>query len=551
MSKKKPSTTAEVSASMNRGFRNIAGCCMSLYVLLMLCGFPYLTHDAYFDILETRFQGFWRLTLGMGIIMLLLGLAYLICDLIYAEGRNGKAFFGLWNPKHYHDRLKPHLLPTDIPFALLILIYLLSMALSGYPYETWWGNRGRCMGVLVWLMLYLAYICITRFYHFRRWHVYAFLLAGLGVAIWGLTDFFQLNVFGFFDEVGDKAYWCIFASSIGNINSYTSYLALLIAVSMGFFVRGEKLLGCFISLLVFAVSNLALICGMSDNAIFTYGILYAAAPLLLWQQRRHVLRYGICILITLLAMRIGGILLTTPEFGTVNMGDINGMLITLGTYSVLWIPILALAVLLLLYALINRKSMGEKLTKLPKRLWAVLLLCASVIVVGILIDANLGNHAELWQSFGSFLYFNDRWGTGRGFAWRIALTYFVKDMSLLQKLFGYGPDTYYMVTMDNFFQDMVNAGYGMFDSAHNEYLNDLLTIGIAGVLAYLWLCLRFLKAWWKRAQTEPLYYAPMLMLLAYSAQAFVNIRVPIVFPILGVAMFVFMAGEKEDEACSP
>ena len=546
MPKKKQSTIAEASAVMNAGFGKIARRFMTLYVLLMLCGFPFLTHDAYFDILETRFQGFWTLTLGMGVIILLLSLAYLLCDLLYTEGRNTKAFFARLNPRHYHDRLKPRLLPTDIPFAVLILIYLLSMALSGYPYETWWGNRGRYMGVLMWLMLFLAYVCITRFYRLRRWHVYAFLLAGLGVCLWGLTDFFQLNVFGFFDEVPDRAYWSIFAASIGNINSYTSYLALLLAVSMGLFVRAEKLPEGLFALAAFCIANQALICGMSDNVVFTYGMLYAAAPLLLWQQRRHVLRYGICLLITLLAMRLGGIMINTPALGTINMGENNGILITLGSCSALWLPILALGAVLLIGGLLTRRTMGQALTKLPKRLWTGLIVLGIAAVLGVLIDANMGNHAALWQPFSSFLCFNDKWGTGRGFAWRMALTYFVNDMPFLQKLFGYGPDTYYMITMDNYFQDMVNAGYGMFDSAHNEYLNYLMTIGIAGLLAYLWLCLRFLKTWRRRAQARPMYYVPMLMLLAYSAQAFINICVPIVYPILAVAMFAFMAGEREE-----
>lgn len=545
MSKKTPSTIAEASAFMNEGFLKIARRVMTVYVLLMLCGFPFLTHDAYFDILETRFQGFWTLTLGMGVIILLIGLVYLVCDLIYTEGRNLKAFFGLLNPKHFRDRLKPRLLPTDIPFAVLILIYLLSMALSGYPYETWWGNRGRYMGVLMWLMLFLAYVCITRFYRLRRWHIYAFLLAGLGICLWGITDFFELNVFGFFDEVPDRTYWIIFAASIGNINSYTSYLAILIAVSMALFVRAEKLSAGLFALLVFCISNQAMICGMSDNAVFTYGMLYAAAPLLLWQQRRHVLRCGICLLITMLAMRLGGIWITTPGLQTINQDYNNGVLITLGTHSALWLPVLALGVVLLIGGLLNRQHMGQALTKLPKRLWTGLIVLGIVAVIGILVDANTGNHADLWQPYSGFLYFNDQWGTGRGFAWRMALTYFANDMPFLQKLFGYGPDTYYMITMDNYFQDMVNAGYGMFDSAHNEYLNYLMTIGVAGLLAYLWLCLRFLKTWRQRAQAQPLYYAPMLMLLAYSAQAFINICVPIVYPILAVTMFAFTAGEKE------
>ena len=545
MTKKKQSTAAEVSVFINKGFRKIAGRFMTLYVLLILCVFPFLTHDAYFDILETRFRGFWTWTLGMGVIMLLLGITYLISDRIYAGGIGGRAFFALWNPKHFRDRLKLHLLPTDIPFVLLILIYLISMALSGYPYETWWGNRGRYMGVLMWLMLFLAYVCITRLYRFRRWHLYAFLLAGLAICLWGITDFFELNVFGFFDEVPDRKYWIIFAASIGNINSYTSYLAILVAVSMALFVRAEKLPECLFALLVFCVSNQAMICGMSDNAVFTYSMLYAAAPLILWRERRHVLRTGICLLITMLAMRLGGIWITTPGLDTINQDYNNGVLITIGTYSAFWIPILALGILLLIYGLLNRKSMGQTLTKLPKRLWIGFLVLVLAAIAAVLIDANAGNHADLWQPFSGFLYFNDQWGTGRGFAWRMALTYFTKDMPILQKFFGYGPDSYYMITMDNYFQDMVNAGYGMFDSAHNEYLNYLMTIGIAGLLTYLWLCLRFLKSWWKRAQTEPLYYAPMLMLLAYGAQAFINICVPIVYPILAVLMFALMAGEKE------
>ena len=247
----------------------------------------------------------------------------------------------------------------------------------------------------------------------------------------------------------------------------------------------------------------------------------------------------------MLAMRLGGIWITTPGLDTINQDYNNGVLITIGTYSAFWIPILALGILLLIYGLLNRKSMGQTLTKLPKRLWIGFLVLVLAAIAAVLIDANAGNHADLWQPFSGFLYFNDQWGTGRGFAWRMALTYFTKDMPILQKFFGYGPDSYYMITMDNYFQDMVNAGYGMFDSAHNEYLNYLMTIGIAGLLTYLWLCLRFLKSWWKRAQTEPLYYAPMLMLLAYGAQAFINICVPIVYPILAVLMFALMAGEKE------
>ena len=55
---------------------------------------------------------------------------------------------------------------------------------------------------------------------------------------------------------------------------------------------------------------------------------------------------------------------------------------------------------------------------------------------------------------------------------------------LKHKLFGYGPDTFGILTTDRFFGDMINATGLIFDNAHNEYLQFLLTIGPIGLIAY-------------------------------------------------------------------
>ena len=58
-------------------------------------------------------------------------------------------------------------------------------------------------------------------------------------------------------------------------------------------------------------------------------------------------------------------------------------------------------------------------------------------------------------------------------------------MLLIQKIFGYGPDTFGIVTKANNYPEMFDRYYETFDSAHNEYLQYLVTIGPFGLLAYL------------------------------------------------------------------
>ena len=48
------------------------------------------------------------------------------------------------------------------------------------------------------MTLYVVmYFIVSRFWKFRGWMVHAFLLAGLIVCLIGITDYFQMDIFGF------------------------------------------------------------------------------------------------------------------------------------------------------------------------------------------------------------------------------------------------------------------------------------------------------------------------------------------------------------------
>ena len=91
---------------------------------------------------------------------------------------------------------------------------------------------------------------------------------------------------------------------------------------------------------------------------------------------------------------------------------------------------------------------------------------------------------------------------------------------------------------------MIQAGYGYFDAAHNEYIDYITTIGILGIAAYLGIFVSGLRQMFKRPKNV---YAIAcgFAVLAYLIQAVVNIAIPIVTPVLMLLLYVGINSVKE------
>ena len=51
-------------------------------------------------------------------------------------------------------------------------------------------------------MLYVgAYFCITRYYQAKEWHLVIFVAAGLFMCVFGISDFFDMDLLGFKAEI--------------------------------------------------------------------------------------------------------------------------------------------------------------------------------------------------------------------------------------------------------------------------------------------------------------------------------------------------------------
>jgi hypothetical protein len=550
------STKTKADDGLENGtlFQNFASHIMDIYVLVMLCVFPLYTHDGYYDILKSRFDFFWRATCITAAILLIAGVFY------FLSGRKGThkvekgGILQQLNPASLWKKLSV----PDRFLLLLIFIYFISFALSGYPYETWWGNLGRYQGLLNMLMIGLLYFMITRFYHYKARHIKAFQMIGLLMCLWGITDFFKMDIFGFFADVTDVGYMELFASSIGNINMYTTATAMLLALSTTLFILEQGKIRLAVDFVCMAAAAFASVMGLSDNFILSIVALYGTLPFFTWRSGRELLKYFISVTVLLTAAKVSAILSMTEGITTIANIYNMGLIMKLGMYP--WFSFIlmgCIAITLGIAITITlRKSWDAPLPKWIRKIWADLCIVAFSIVIFAFFDANVAGHQASWEKLGlsNAIVFNDAWGTGRGLNWHMAMDYFVHRMPLLKKLIGYGPDSYYMIAMDNFFDKMAAAGYGMFDAAHNEYLNYLITVGIAGLVVYLLFMIsmframaRFLRQntgdiYEKEPATEMVYVtAAIMVIITYMAQAFINIAVPIVAPMLYIIFSIGMS----------
>ena len=528
-------TNIKNEKQINNIFENITKWLMEIYVLFYLCIYPLCIHEKYYDILTFRFSLFWKPTLAYGCIFLVLGIIYLLREAPRNKGVN---------IKNYFQKFK--LSGTDIAFTVLILIFTISTVCAEYPYEAFWGDRGRNQGLLLWLMFYIAYILVTRFYKYKKWHLYAYMLFSSIVCIWGILNYFMIS-FGMFDGT-DPMNAYKFVSSIGNINTYNGYTAIFYGVAAVAFMLSEKTYENIFSFVMLLIVTIAHIMGKSDNAVLSTAVVWLVIPLLFIKNWSQFSKFFTIILLFIASLK--GIFMIS-SLGIPTMNDENpSTIIALGDKGI--VTVLLLLVLLAAAAAgyygIKGREMSDKALKRLKTTWIALIAMGFITVITILVLANKGVHPEIWEPYKNILIFNDEWGTFRGLNWRLAMEYWNNDATLFAKIFGYGPDTYYIITMDRFFDLMYWNNYGYFDSVHNEYLEYMLTVGIAGLIAYLAFLFTAVKSMLSGKERGAWMIA--VGVIAYAVQAVINIAIAITTPVLMILMFVGIAAGSNKCKCN-
>lgn len=536
--------------SLSEIFSNIAAAITGVFVFIILVIFPLYTNDKYFDILAARYMFFKIWAIMFVLSLSLLGVIYLIVDYIKDEEEVPAAIKFL--NRLTWPNIKKNVLISDIFMIMMVVVCLISTIGSEFKTESFYGSSGRFQGLECWMLYATTYFCITRTFRYKRIFLDFAIICGCIACIWGTMDFFMMDPFKFF--VGVNAHQrSMFASSIGNLNTYTNYTIIVFAMSAILFMLEKNIIKLVFYGIATVIGAIGCVCGLADNAVLGIFALFLVIPFFMFKTRRDLLRYLIVFEIFFFSLFFFWNGLRYPHNAV--QDSILKQLIHKPFIPYIFIPfgIIVIIIGILMYKTKPKfdMSINNCLTQLdsvlPKyaiKIYLGIVVLGFVLVFYIILDMNIfKKHVDIWSNIPSInqFVFNDDWGTHRGHNWRIAFTNFTQNFNLFQKLFGYGPDTYLVVTERTFYEEMVNRYGEVYDSAHNEYINYLICEGVIGLISYLGLFVSGIVYAVKSSKNNKIVLASVVAVICYMVQAIVNIAIPITTPIFFTLMYIGVA----------
>ena len=498
---------------------NVRNAIVNYYLVLMFSVFPLFATDAYFNIRHDKYHLFLGLT-GVMMIAVFLITLYMNFD---TPKDTQKSPDDVWYKK---------LSVTDWAMLAFLGVCVISTLFSSNVSDAVFGTQGRNNGLLLMAFYVGAYFAVSRFFYQFE---YIFLVfAGVSSAVYllavlnsiyidplGMFTAFYENLDVYAETLKD------FTSTIGNKNLMSSYICVSLPVFITLSVHSQKLIYRALYLLASALGFMSLMSADSDSGIL--GMAVIAVILLIWYSKRiaHLKRYMLAITVMFASAKLLRFIYFLADDNTKGIDQFQQIFVYSNTGYIL---ILTFAIITAVLYFIDFKKPEIVFSNAVPTTLGVIALLGFIGGIGIIIYYscfNLNAELDTWERL---LRYNDSWGTHRGFMWTRSLWIF-NDASVFEKLFGVGPDMFYSA-FSPYFADLMHYGDSSTNAAHNEYLNYLVTIGIAGLGAYLVAIGSSIRNAIKSACKNPLAIVCISAVICYSAQAIVNIAQPITTPLL-------------------
>ena len=425
---------------------------------------------------------------------------------------------------------------TDWSAIALALSCALSTLFSPYITLAFWGEMslgsfsvGRNNGLFLILLYVAVYFMLSRLYRFRE-VVFAALAASCSIVylLTVLNGFYidPLNMLAQFKDSQPSVYMEFF-STIGNKNMLASFICVTLPVSFVMAVLTEKLWMRVLCLTATALGSMAMIIGDSDSALLGSAVFLAVMLVVFARRPERLKRYFLGVTVMLGSVSLLRLFSSLMNDNYKELGDL-----TKGILFSDKMPLFAgiAAVVTVLLCVLDWKKPGFMLPKAVPVILGALFGGAALSAFGVFLYFSAADTATDLGSMEKLLRMNDAWGTHRGIMWLRSFKIF-GEANVWQKLFGTGPDTFYFA-FEPYFRELEEYGNSSTDAAHNEYINYLITIGVAGLAGYLAFVGSALVRGFQSAKRNPYVLACAAAVTAYLAQAVVNIALPISTPLM-------------------
>lgn len=473
----------------------------ALCAAFMLCALPLLYHDALFDINRFKVAAVRAVVPAVCVLM---AFAHLIGGARRADSPLiGRRIAG------------PCLLA-----ALFALSCVVSCALRGFEHAVLDGSEGRYCG------LFFLLSCIAAFFIIALWLqrgdalcLTAVVCAAL-CALLGFANMAGLDPLGFYREMSAEQR-PLFVSTIGHVDFFGTYLAMMFAMAGGQALFGKTARARALAVCCALIIALGAAASRTDSAVL--GMLLACAVLFALSGD-SLSRMGLTLMLAasvFFSLPIMRMAAEASRFGI----EVSGLPLALcrsGVAVFAGVVSLSLGALCLLLKRRGAHAPGRRRTA---SFVVIALILLTALLLGTIVYFTCVNPQADLGAAASFLRFDDAWGTLRGFVYKRALRAY-RDFSLTDKLFGGGLDLTERI-LTPYFDDPSMLVGGVFNDAHCQPLQMLLTCGVFGFVSFTGFYLSMLWQLARHAGEDPVLCGALAMLGAYAVIMLINVTQPI------------------------
>lgn len=477
------------------------------YLAVMFSVFPLIMHNKYFDITITKYNCFVYVSLGLVVFSII---GFIIKCVMDEDNHNNTAYKG-------NRLLKPEF--WALAFAISNVF---ACIVSESRMESLTGSEGRYMGMFSYVLLVTVFFILAKPYKGNNYIFYIFAFSTVIMYVIALVQQSGADVFGLKEGISKKQYY-LFVSTMGNINIFASFIVIAFAVFAGFLICSEKIIMKTVSGLIVYLSAMVCLISNSDSVYLGVGIVvlflcYAAI------YKERVRWY----LLMLLLMAAGNFSMAfVNKYILVDYYKRDGISRSLENITINIVLLVLLALLTIaVWQLYKKKPelLKENKNKLAIGITIILsILCIAALAVAFLNDMSIVN-------------FNYKWGNYRGFIWSKCIGAY-KDFGMVNKIFGYGNETIKLSVSNPNYDEMMEVTNRIYDNAHNEILQYLLTIGIVGVISYLGMFVCSIAYMLIKGKNNVYVIVCAAACIGYFAQSLVNLNQPFTTPLF----FIFLA----------
>ena len=313
-----------------------------------------------------------------------------------------------------------------------------------------------------------------------------------------------------------------FISLFGNMNSYGSFLALSIPIFFAVYIFAKKKKNKIISGIMIFIMSLGVIPAKSDNVYLGAGLALVVLFYIAVYYKK-IIDFFFSVTIFTVGLFVMAVLSRAFGGSKKAINGIAGFVENPKMMLILPVVMIILTVILVAFKKLN-DPLFERL-QCKKTLWVITFLGIAFVILVIFIGSK-GSHTQIFK-------FDDNWGTYRGFIWKRSWRAFLAGTPL-QKIFGYGNEMLLPVMKDMFYDEMIALTGKVYDNAHNEILQYLVTLGVFGALTYIGLCLSTVIYVIRRLEEDPIIIALLVGIVGYLGAGLVYLNQPITTPYLFV-----------------